>query len=174
MKRNAKFLRGFTLLELMIAIAIVGILSAVGIASFSNTLQKARDTKRKEDFQAIQKALQLYYNDNNKFPTTTTWVYSSTNPATWMPTAPVSVTPAYIKTLPLDPTNNGALTTATNYSYGYITDANGSCYVLAARLENTSDTSGTGTFPSPALSCSSTAPTVFGATTANVLFLSNP
>jgi len=54
-------LKGFTLVELIVVITIIGILATVGVGSYSNVLKTARDTKRKSDLRDIKTALDLYY-----------------------------------------------------------------------------------------------------------------
>jgi len=49
---------GFTLIELMVAIAIVAVLSTIGLVVFSNAQDGARDSKRQSDIDAIAKALE--------------------------------------------------------------------------------------------------------------------
>jgi len=56
---------GFTLLELLIVIAIIGILVAMGTVSYSTAQKKARDATRRGDMKAIQNALEQYYAQNN-------------------------------------------------------------------------------------------------------------
>ena len=56
---------GFTLLELLIVIAIIGILVAMGTASYSTAQKRARDSKRQGDLKAIQNAFEQYYSKNN-------------------------------------------------------------------------------------------------------------
>jgi len=64
MKKNY----AFTLIELIIVIAILGILSSLISGNFITSLKKGRDTKRKNDLDQVQKALEMYYEDNNLYP----------------------------------------------------------------------------------------------------------
>lgn len=52
---------GFTLIELMVVVAIIGILMAAGIITFSSAQRNARDAKRRADVDAIAKAFEQYY-----------------------------------------------------------------------------------------------------------------
>ncbi len=63
-KRNL----GFTFIELMVAVAIVAILTAAGAVSFRATSQKARDAKRKADLEQIRSALELCRSDSGAYP----------------------------------------------------------------------------------------------------------
>jgi prepilin-type N-terminal cleavage/methylation domain-containing protein len=56
---------GFSLLELLIVIAIMGILISVGVVSYSSVQLKTRNSRRKSDMKAIQAAFEQYYADNN-------------------------------------------------------------------------------------------------------------
>ena len=60
---------GFTIVELLIVIVIIGILAALVIMTFSNTQKKARDADRKNDLTGISKQLEVYYADANQYPT---------------------------------------------------------------------------------------------------------
>lgn len=53
--------RGFTLIEILVTIAIMGVLTTAGIASYTASQKRARDAKRKVDLRAIQNALEQYY-----------------------------------------------------------------------------------------------------------------
>lgn len=53
---------GFTLVELLIVVAIIGVLSVVGLTAYSGVQQKARDTKRRADIDAIAKVMESKYN----------------------------------------------------------------------------------------------------------------
>ena len=60
---------GFTLLELIVVIAIVGLFSALVLVSVTEVRKKARDTKRMQDISQIQRALELYYDQYGVYPT---------------------------------------------------------------------------------------------------------
>lgn len=61
--------KGFTIVELLIVIVVIGILATLVIVTFTGIQQKARDSKRKTDLSAIQAALESYYSSNNTYPT---------------------------------------------------------------------------------------------------------
>ena len=56
---------GFTLMELLIVIAIIAILVAVAVVSYSSVQKKSRDNRRASDMKAVQNAFEQYYADNN-------------------------------------------------------------------------------------------------------------
>jgi len=58
---------GFTLVELLGVIGIIGILLTLGIGSYSNVVRSSRDAKRQDDLKLIQIALEQYYVDNNTY-----------------------------------------------------------------------------------------------------------
>lgn len=67
-RKGGSSITGFTLLELLIVVAITSVLIAVAFFSYSTIQKKARDEKRIGDLKAIQQALEQYYADNTKYP----------------------------------------------------------------------------------------------------------
>jgi general secretion pathway protein G len=62
--------RGFTLIEVMVVVVILGILGAIIIPKIMSRPEQARIVKVKQDILAIQSALDLYKLDNSMYPTT--------------------------------------------------------------------------------------------------------
>ena len=62
---------GFTIIELLIVIVVIGILAALVITTFSGIQQKARNTERTTDIKALSSQLEAYYtqNTNSSYPT---------------------------------------------------------------------------------------------------------
>ena len=64
--RNTQYvIRGFTLIELLVVISIIGILATLLIANIGGVRERARDARRKNDLNQIQKALEMYKNDQS-------------------------------------------------------------------------------------------------------------
>ena len=60
---------GFTLIELLVVISIIGILIALGTASYTTAQKKGRDAKRQADMKAVQDALDQYKSIHGQYPT---------------------------------------------------------------------------------------------------------
>lgn len=148
--------KGFTLIELMVAISIVAILATVGLVQYGSAQKIARDSKRKQDLRSIATALELYRQTNGRYPCTPDeGFFSHVEPSTWLKDNNSSCNPsksfdnAYINMLPTDPKNNNAIVNGSGaYSYMYWAGgtAGGNCpttrgryYYLATRLENPND-----------------------------------
>ena len=67
MKKN-KINRGFTLVELLVVISIIGVLTTILMVNFVGTREKANDSKKVQNLNSLKSALRLYYNDNQSYP----------------------------------------------------------------------------------------------------------
>ena len=128
--------QSFTLIELLIVVAIIGILAALIIFSVTTASAKARDVKRQEDLKNVQKALEMYYTSNGSYPSTGGAVWGDcgygshtlTGSNGWVP----NLAPTYIPSLPLDPRNEVDCTGASNSNACYIYISDGTNYKLSA------------------------------------------
>ena len=60
--------KGFTLIELMIVIAIIGILAAIAIPQFASYRRKAYNSAALSDLKTVKTTLEAYYADNQYYP----------------------------------------------------------------------------------------------------------
>ncbi len=82
--------QGFTLIEIMVVVVIIGILASVVVPRIMDNPDKARTAKAKNDIRALESALDIYRLDNFVYPTTdqgleslVTLPSSSPEPANW-------------------------------------------------------------------------------------------
>jgi general secretion pathway protein G len=61
--------RGFTLIEIMVVVIIIGLLAAVIVPQVISKVDEARVAKAKSDIRALETALTMYRLDNSKYPT---------------------------------------------------------------------------------------------------------
>ena len=93
--------RGFTLLEIMVVVAIIAILSTVVVVSLVGNVDKAAVSRAKSDIQSLNSALQLYKLDNFAYPTTQQGLEALQSRPDGNP--PAANWKKYIEKLPLDP-----------------------------------------------------------------------
>lgn len=60
--------KGFTIVELLIVIVVIGILAALVLNTFAGVQQKARNTERQTDVKSISAQLEAYYADKGHYP----------------------------------------------------------------------------------------------------------
>lgn len=122
MKNN----KGFTLIELLVVIAIIGLLSTLAVVALGSAREKARDSKRLSDLKQVQTALELFYTDNNGYPTSTVTLGSAS--AACLNSAGFTTAGCsnpYMGQVPSDPGSN-------SYAYSATTSAS---YAITATLE---------------------------------------
>ena len=125
--------RGFTLIEFLVVIAIIGILSSVVLASLNGARKKGRDARRISDLKQIELALEMYYDLNSSE----------------YPDAASSLASTYISTLPADP-QGGAYLYDKRRVRSPAASARAMCLVPHSRMMRTAPFPATSTAPSEA------------------------
>lgn len=129
---------GFTIVELLIVIVVIGILAAIVITTFTNVQKKGRDADRKADVQSLASQAEVYFAENSKYPTATELA------GIQGVTADLLEDPNGATTLITDADEVPAANSST-YQYAYIltpegcdNGANGDCtdFTLSANLES--------------------------------------
>lgn len=137
--------KGFTIVELLIVIVVIGILALLVITTYSGIQAKARNSKRQTDIQAIQTQLEGFFSENGYYPS-----LANMNSTSWLDEHMKSLdqdaladpsNPSHSKTLAASPTGK-------QYSYTVTNSSGGNCggegeettcakYTLTATYEGT-------------------------------------
>lgn len=116
--------KGFTIVELLIVIVVIGILALLVITTYAGIQQKARNTKRAADVSAVQTQLEAFYQTNGYYPNLT-----DLNSSSWLTTNMKSLDQTALSD-PSNPTQSKTLIAAPaakSYSYAATNDAGTTC-----------------------------------------------
>jgi general secretion pathway protein G len=98
--------RGFTLIEIMVVVVILGVLAAIVVPRIMDKPDEARVAKAKQDIRALESAVELYKLDNFSYPSTQQGLDALTTKPAGDPQPKNYKQGGYIKQLPKDPWGN--------------------------------------------------------------------
>jgi general secretion pathway protein G len=98
--------RGFTLLEVMVVVVILGILAALVVPKIIGRPDEARSIAARQDIASLMQALKLYRLDNQRYPSTEQGLQALVARPASAPLAPNWKTGGYVERLPRDPWGN--------------------------------------------------------------------
>jgi type II secretion system protein G len=135
--------KGFTLVELLVVMAILGVLVTLVAGGFRTAQMRGRDSKRKSDLKEIANSLEIFYSDHNRYPEGNNGIiqacsYDPTGNSGDCPWGSGEFTDGetvYFRTLPGDPVSSQYYI----YFSKKIADVDNQGYQLFARLENPED-----------------------------------
>jgi len=132
---------GFSIIELLIVVAIISILSSVIFLNFREGAAQSRDAERRADLRTLQNALELYRQENGRYPE------ACNGPSGWSQVGDgwsgemgsthacssgnqyiVDLAPEFISTLPTDPRPQSG-----DHGYAYAVNSEGTVYKLMSR-----------------------------------------
>ena len=119
--------RGFTIIELLVALAIIGLLASIVVASFGSMRERGRDARRMKDIESLQSGLAVYHATNRTFP-----ISVSTTTLTGADAVSLAlIAEGSFPAVPVDPQHP-------TRSYTYSTNARGTEYLIGFCLETSS------------------------------------
>jgi general secretion pathway protein G len=104
--RSPQTQNGFTLIEIMVVVVIIGLLAAMITPNILRQLDRAEINRARQDIRAIESALSLYRLDNYRYPSTEEGLQALvTNPGETAAPKWGAMGGSYLKSLPEDPWN---------------------------------------------------------------------
>ena len=142
MKRNT---RGFTLVEILIVVIILGILAAIVIPQFTNASNDARNNSIASTLQTTRSQIELFKIQHADTPPAATALSvvltGKTNQADTTQTAATGTLGPYVQAFPVNPVNGfSTVVNAAGSAAGWVYTVTGGQYTISA-----TDTTGTGT-----------------------------
>ncbi|HRQ98321.1 MAG TPA: fibronectin type III domain-containing protein, partial [Candidatus Saccharibacteria bacterium] len=141
---------GFTMIEILVVVAVIGILSTIGVVAFTKVQTDSRDSQRSSRVTVISEALEKYYQQNGEYPSC---AQMKQNPSIIKSSVLKGIDTSVLVT-PTDKTNDNSITTCDNLTsgpgsdvYAYVGDGSPDCmtgssclsYSLKYREESTGD-----------------------------------
>lgn len=102
-QNSIRFTKGFTLIEIMVVILIIGVLAALIVPKVMSRPDEARITAAKQDIATISQALNLYKLDNQRYPTTEQGLLALSKKPTIAPIPTNWKSEGYLDRVPKDP-----------------------------------------------------------------------
>lgn len=103
MRSSRRAERGFTLIEIMVVVIILGVLGALVLPNVMNRPDHAKLTAARTDIQSISTALEIYRLDNGRYPTTEQGLDALVKRPTVAPLPRQWSAQGYLKSTPTDP-----------------------------------------------------------------------
>lgn len=100
---NARTQRGFTLIEIMVVVVIIGVLGAIVVPQFMSRPDQAKVTAARIDIQAITTSLEMYRLDNFSYPSTQQGLEALVKYPQGAPVPRNWNAQGYLKSIPVDP-----------------------------------------------------------------------
>jgi len=120
MSKLNKIKRGFTLIELLVVIAIIGILATLVLVALGGARTRARDARRSSNMNQIALAMEMYYDEDQKYLDTSS--------------VPTSIG-TYMVSVPKDPLTDNNYIWSNNTGAGPNGEAGLQWYCVSAELE---------------------------------------
>ena len=114
---------GFTIVELLIVVVVIGILAAITVVAYGNVQARAQTNRTVTDLSAVNKAVNLYFVQNGSYPISLSWRSSFDYPGDYVP----GLVPTFIAKLP-----NGLYPGDASLNEVYMYYSNGTDYKIIA------------------------------------------